>query len=268
MALNLVGFDSAWSDNPKAPGAICACRIENDRPAIFHEPRLARFDEALALIEAWHFADDVTLVAIDQPTIVRNQTNMRPAERVVASVMSWSGGAIQPAYRDKAAMFGDGSPIERFLAALGFADDPEAASTATCGGFVMEVYPALALLSLEPAFAAAGKRGPRYNPARKTFSQAAWRGVCDAAEREARRLALDAAAAWCAALDRDAKPSKARQDCLDALLCLLIAARWRGERAGCAMVGDLATGYIVAPVDAALRERLARRAADLGVAIR
>ena len=256
MAINLIGFDSAWSDQPKVPGAICGLRTKGDGTATFHAPTLVGFAEARVFVQSLHAPGDMTLVAIDQPTIVRNQTGMRPAERVVAGTMSWSGGGIQPAYRDKASMFGDGAPIWLFLDALGFTDDPERAATARSGGYVMEVYPALALLSLDDRFASAGKRGPRYNPARPTFRQDDWGGACDATEREAVRLGLPEAAAWCAGLDRAAKPRKAMQDRLDAILCLLIAARWRADRSSCAMIGDRAAGYIVAPMGDVVRKRL------------
>ncbi len=264
-ALNLVGFDSAWSDNPKRPGAICALRLDEEGTR-FTAPALAGFDNALALIQSMHRPGDLTLVAIDQPTIVANETGMRAAERVVASAIIWSGGGVQPAYRGKHTMFGDGAPIWRFLAALGFADDPEQAARSDSGGFVMEVYPALALLSLHDGFAAAGGR-PRYNPALASFRQADWRAVGVAAEAEARRLGLAAPAAWCAGLDREARPRKADQDRLDALLCLLVAVRWRRERESCVMVGDLAGGYIVTPISPPVRLRLAAAGAKRGVLV-
>ena len=164
-------------------------------------------------------------------------------------------------------MFGDGAPIWRFLDALAVIDDPEAAVDATSGLFVMESYPALALLSLDPAFVAAGKSGPRYNPGRPTFSQNAWRAVRAAATREATRLGLPRVATWCRALDPDAKPRKAKQDELDSILCLLIAVRWRRERASCVMIGDLRGGYIVTPVADVVRGRLEMAANARGVAI-
>jgi len=46
----LVGFDSAWAGNPKAPGAVCAVTFADGVPIGFHRPRLASFDEALAFI--------------------------------------------------------------------------------------------------------------------------------------------------------------------------------------------------------------------------
>ena len=270
MSTKLVGFDSAWAGNAKAPGAICAARIEADGTSVVHAPHLVGFDAAADFIQGLHRDGDFTLVAIDQPTIVHNKTSMRPAERVVASLISWSGGGIQPANRSEAkkAMFGDGAPIWGFLKTLSFRDDPEAAVSADSGGFVMESYPALALLGLEPAFVEGPGRGPRYNPRPKTFKQEAWEAVCRVAEREARRLDLNAAADWCAAIDKAARPKKGLQDCLDAMVCLIIAACWRFERQRCAMIGDLDHGYIVAPVSPDTRAYLARSAARANVPIK
>ena len=264
MATSLIGFDSAWSDNPKSPGAICALRIEGDRLA-FHPPEPAGFERATRFIQALHAKGDLTLVAIDQPTIVPNQTGMRPVERAIASIISWSGGGIQPAYRDKASMFGDNAPIWRLLTALPFTDDPETASGATHGLFVIEVYPALALLSLDPAFMEAAKCGPRYNPARKTFRQTDWASVISATAREAVRLKLPDVVSWCETLDRATKPKKQTQDQLDSVLCLLIGVLWRRERAGCAIIGDRTSGYIVAPLADSVRERVAKDTRERGV---
>ena len=262
MSVRYVGFDPAWADDPRRPGSICALG------AVFEPPRPAGFDGALAFVH--RVAADLTLLAIDQPTLVPNLAGARPADRVAAALMSWSGGGVQPAFRgtSKAGLFGDGAPIWRFLSALGFRDDPEAAAGATAGGFVMEVFPAMALLAFDPAFLVARGRGPRYNPARQTFRQEAWRAVCRATAAEARRLGFAEAAAWCEALDPDARPRKPLQDDLDALLCALVAARWHRDSASSAMIGDTAGGYIVAPVSPAGRARLAAAAAPRGVPLR
>ena len=268
MAVNLVGFDSAWADNPGRPGAICAVRLADGVPERFDVPRQADFAAARTFIGERHRPGDLTLVAIDQPTIVPNMNGARPVDRAVASLMSFSGGGIQPAYRSKATMFGDGAPIWRFLADLGFTDDPEAACRATSGGFVMEAFPALAVLGLNPSFTAAPRCGPRYNPGRPTFLLAAWIDVCAVVAGELRRLGLSGPAAWCDALAIDRKPSKREQDRLDAAICLLIAARWRFERGSCLMIGDLTHGYIVASVSPPTRERLCRAAASGAVPAR
>ncbi len=59
-----VGFDSAWTDNPSAPGAICAIAMENDRCVDFRAPRLISFKQALAFIREIRAEDGLTLIAV------------------------------------------------------------------------------------------------------------------------------------------------------------------------------------------------------------
>jgi|GEM_PF-5211490 len=71
----IIGFDSAWTD--KARGAVCSLLIAKDGAVSFKPPRHAFFDEALAFIKAERSTCDTCLVALDQPTIVRNATGAR-----------------------------------------------------------------------------------------------------------------------------------------------------------------------------------------------
>ena len=251
-----IGFDSAWTDNPKAPGAICAVTLDGEEPRAFHAPRLASFDQALGFIGECR-ASGVTLVALDQPTIVPNQTGMRPVERVAASVVSWIGGGVQPSNRGRTGMFCDDSPVWRFLRRLDAVEDPLRARTATSGLFVMEVFPALALASLDPT-AFGRKAAPKYNPdRRKTFRPTDWPRVAAAAAREADRFGCADLAAWCGKAGAIATPRKADQDRLDAALCTLIALRWRLRPASeSLLLGDMASGYMVLPGSPAVRARL------------
>ena len=73
--------------------------------------------------------DGVTLVALDQPTIVPNAAGARPVERLAASLMGWLGGGVQPANTGRTGLFCPAAPIWRFLAALGATHDPERAAT-------------------------------------------------------------------------------------------------------------------------------------------
>jgi predicted RNase H-like nuclease len=62
---------------------------------------------------------------------------------------------------------------------------------------------------------------------------------------------------WLDQLATIGMPKKTDQDRLDAALCLLIAIRWRlGAREESIVVGDLHTGYMVAPVSVEVNERL------------
>jgi hypothetical protein len=45
-----IGFDSAWADNPQAPGAICAAIFDGNSFVDFKPPELVRFGDALAYI--------------------------------------------------------------------------------------------------------------------------------------------------------------------------------------------------------------------------
>jgi hypothetical protein len=80
-----IGFDSAWTDNPKAPGAICAVGIEHGHPARFYAPQLVSFQQAIAFIQTVRSDNGTTLVALDQPTVVPNLASMRPVERDLAT---------------------------------------------------------------------------------------------------------------------------------------------------------------------------------------
>lgn len=254
---SIIGFDSAWTDNPRAPGAICTIRIGLAGRRTLVPPRLASFDEALAAIEAESAISDLRLVALDQPTLVPNATGMRPVDRVAASLISWLGGGVQPANRGKAGMFDDAAPLWRFKDRLGAVEDPEASREAMRGLYLMEVFPALAMPSLDPAFD--GRlRGPRYNPARrKTFTLAGWQAVIAAVRRQAVESRIAGLADWADDLARIATPRKADQDRLDAVLCALIGLHWHVRpRDASIMIGDRIAGYMVAPASPSVRTRL------------
>jgi predicted RNase H-like nuclease len=246
--VSIVGFDSAWTDNPKAPGAVCSIQV-NRESASFRAPSLASFDNALAFIREEQAVVDLCLVALDQPTIVPNTTSMRPVDRVAASVISWLGGGVQPANRSKTGMFDDAAPIWSFKRTLGAVEDPELARTATHGLFLMEVFPALALASLELAFFGRLK-APRYNPARrKTFRIADWWAVIAAVRVYAARATIAGVEEWLDSLTSRERPHKSDQDKLDALVCALVGYHWLvRDRCDSIMIGDLSFGYMVAPV--------------------
>ena len=193
--ITFVGFDSAWADKPDGPGAICSIAFSSDRFLDFAAPELVGFDAALTHINRLRRPDAVTLIALDQPTIVPNATGMRPVEKTVATLISWLGGGVQPANRGKAMFFGEEAPIWRFLEKLKAIEDPEAARVAAHGEYLMEVFPALALASYSPAFLGY-RKGPRYNPDRKTFRIEHWTATIDAAIQEATRFSCFQLVHW------------------------------------------------------------------------
>ncbi|PLL11356.1 DUF429 domain-containing protein [Tabrizicola sp. TH137] len=251
------GFDSAWTDNPKAPGAICAITFNTRGHAGFLAPRLTSFSDALHFIEAVRTDYDLSLVALDQPTVVPNLTGSRPVDKVAASLVSFVGGGVQPANRSKIGMFCDDAPIWTFIASLGAVQSPLEARAASHGHFLIEVFPALSLPSLDDRFALR-MGAPKYNPAnRSRFRMHDWYAVVQVVGKVADALGLAEVVAWVETLRDLDTPRKADQDMLDALVCALIGLLWRsGHPDATTMLGDLKSGYMVATISAATRSRL------------
>ena len=139
---------------------------------------------------------------------------------------------------------------------------------AATGRFLIEVFPALALASLDDGFCMRLK-GPRYNPSRrKTFRLDDWHRVLSAVAKYAHQASIDGLAIWCKDHSGIKSPKKSDQDMLDAVLCALIGFHWRVRpRSESILLGNTATGYMIAPVCAAARERLEAAAARRGVAV-
>lgn len=243
--------------------------LDPDGRVAFHPPRLAGFDAAARFVAEVSAGADLLLVAIDQPTVVPNETGARPVDRVAASLVGRLRGGVQPARRGgtAAAMFGDSAPIWRFLDALDAVQDPIRARDAGSGRFVMEVFPALALPSLVPAIWAR-RRAAKYNPAARLFLASDWPLVACGLAAFARTLGADALAGWAddaAALER---PRKSDQDRLDSAICLAVALAWRhGPPADTLLLGDATTGLMATVASGEPRAVLVAAAPQLGVAV-
>ena len=269
-----VGFDSAWAGN--APGGIAAATFSQGRLLETRLPEPAGFDHAAEIVEELESTHDYVLVAIDQPTVVPNQTGSRPVDKVAASLISRLGGGVQPANRgktksgrtiqSKVQMFGPDAPIWRFLRRLDAVQNPPESRSAVSGLHAVEVFPALALPALEPEILER-KRAARYNPAnRRRFSLPDWRLVALAASRHAAALRLGGLSEWARDLVESPKPTKTDQDCLDAAICLIVALQWRrAPRDRVTVIGGAQFGYMVSPVTPATRAILEPAAATRGV---
>lgn len=260
------GFDSAWTDAPRNPGAICAISFSPQGGVSFDEPRLVSFDQAAAYVETGSGGFAYSLVAVDQPTVVPNQTGSRPVDKVAGSLVSFIGGGVQPANRGKRGMFCDASPIWRFLAALDYPQRPLEARTATAGRHLIEVFPALALPALNASFALR-LAAPKYNPQnRKKFRRDHWSSVATTIASTADALGVDDLRDWATDMALIASPRKADQDRLDAAMCALIGLIWRaGPPDAAACIGDVGSGYMVTVLSDATRDRLRGAALKRGV---
>jgi predicted RNase H-like nuclease len=262
----IFGFDSAWTDAPKAPGAICAVAFDQLGQVQFYEPRLVSFAEALAYIKELRKDFVVSLVALDQPTVVPNASGGRPVDKVAASLVSFVGGGAQMANRSKVGMFCDDSPIWSFISGLDATEDPIQARTASSGHFLIEVFPALALPALDERFAQR-LRAPKYNPQnRKKFRLEDWQAVARAVKCSAEWFKVPGLAEWADHMRNVARPRKSDQDKLDAAICALIGLYWRtGPIAHSAMLGDVDQGYMVTPISDETWPRLREAAIQRGV---
>jgi len=264
----IFGFDSAWTDAAKAPGAICAIAFDERGQVEFHEPRLVSFADARAFIGSHRQDFSVSLIALDQPTVVPNSAGSRPVDKVAGSLVSFVGGGVQPANRSKIGMFCDDSPVWSFLSDLDATQDPIEARTAPTGHFLIEVFPALALPALKDDFSQR-LRAPKYNPQnRKKFRLEDWRAVTRVVQATALGFDVSGLADWSDRMHALSQPRKADQDMLDAALCALIGLAWRAGPVSCsAMLGDLTSGYMVTPMSEFTRPRLERAAIQRGVPI-
>jgi predicted RNase H-like nuclease len=264
MITLLVGFDSAWTATNS--GAIVGLVHRDDRTFLeLGAPQSVDYPEAEALILKWQ-ADvipAVTVIMLDQPTIVNNAAGQRPVENIVGSPVSLRYGGVQPANTSKEEMFGAGAPVWPFLRTFGGPVDPLKPAGNT---WVFETYPVLAMIALEwtrPDVRATG-RLPKYNPERrKTFTTADWQHVCGLASAAFNERRLPQTAAWIANVGMSLSPRKREQDGLDACLCLIVAIYF-SEGKDCLMVGDLHTGYIIVPCNNGLYTELETRCHDTG----
>ena len=266
----IVGFDSAWTDNPKSPGAISALGFNALGEVNFFEPGLKSFDGAFEWIERQRKDYKLCLIAIDQPTIVPNLTGSRMADRVAGSVVSFIGGGVQPANRSKVGMFDDDAPIWKFLDRLdGHSTSIYQSRIAESGIYVIEVFPALSLPALNPNF---NKRSgaPKYNPAnRKKFKPEHWKEVLNTVRQVSDTFSLSQLVAWVDNFEKVQEPKKHHQDMLDSIICVLIGLLWRaGQENDSIVIGDEREGYIIAASSNETRERLTIAGQKLGVTVR
>ena len=245
----VIGLDSAWTEGgTPAPSSGC-CKLAITNSSKLEEPQVVNFEGAKTLIHKLQqqHSPEQTVIFIDQPTIVKNERGSRQAEKIVGSPVSRRYGGVQPTSKSRAGMFDDQAPIWSFLDRFGGPANPLSAISHSS---VFEVYPVLAAIALkwtlhDPAPRPAG-RLPKYNPDRPSFLAEDWQHVCNKLSCEFKRRKLSKISGWTASVAQLKKAGKDCQDRLDACICLLVAVHFL-EGKSCLMVGDLESGYIVAP---------------------
>ena len=259
MRCAFVGFDSAWNGKQ---GGICYALFEGDRLGDYCLPKPADFVHASSVIERFRADADYTLVAVDQPTMVPNATGMRPVERVAGSIKR----GVQPANLH-GAMFDRSAPIWSFLDGLDANEEPLKAQKAAADLHVIEVFPGLALPALLPPPGPELPHGLRYDPGKKSrFELAHWKQVTNSACMHAQKLDIEPFVGWSAKRADDTKPTKQDQDCLDALICLIVALKWHRGDPDTKVLGDW-RGYMVTPLSAEAEKKATIKAKKHNVPI-
>jgi predicted RNase H-like nuclease len=264
MSTLLVGFDSAWTATNS--GAIAGL-VHRDNGTFLElgSPQSVDYPQAEAIILKWQteIIPAVTVIMLDQPTIVNNAEGQRPVENIVGSPVGLRYGGVQPANASKEKMFGASAPVWPFLRRFGGPADPVKPAGST---WVFETYPVLAMIALEwtlPDVRATGHL-PKYNPERrKTFTAADWQHVCGLALAAFNERGLTQTAAWIANIALNSSLRKSEQDGLDACICLIVAIYF-SEGKDCLMVGDMQTGYMIVPCNNGLCTELENRCHDTG----
>ena len=247
-------------------------------------PRLVGFADAAEIIEDLQRDCDDVLVAIDQPIIVPNDVGRRPVDCIADSVMQHLKSSALIANRTEGVniyLHGNEAPIWKFMSKIGpcgfsgktdrcdnraFVDFQSAqmpTDDSTQVTHLIEVYPALALTALNPAFMCRGSAA-RYNPESYSgpyrFSLDDWKLVCSTVACCAEQFDLHEISQWAKEMEEPwvspSRPRKLDQDKIDAALCLLIAQMWRRQTHEVRVIGDAETGYIVTPTSDATRKIL------------
>lgn len=103
-----IGFDSAWGG--KKLGSIAWASFSNRRLKRCCLPKPAKFDEAVCVYNKLRACHEFLLIGMDQPTIIENNSGMRPVEKVVGSLIGRLKSGVQPANRKKE-VFGPNAPV-------------------------------------------------------------------------------------------------------------------------------------------------------------
>lgn len=256
----LVGFDSAWSNKNK--GAISAAFIGAEGTINECLPEPASLQEATTYIQdqQTRWSPTRTVVAVDQPIVVPNQTGQRDVENVVSSPIGKAGGGVQPTSRSRT-HFNENAPIWDFVNSFGGPSDPTNLSSPTS---LIETYPALCLLAINCTLSIENgrQRLPKYNPTKNNFSQQDWTFTCSKISQALQDEGFSQLSAEARIHSEMERPSKANQDMIDSLLCLLAAHSLVKEQA--ISVGTVESGYMITPSNRNLALQLQERCTATG----
>ncbi len=231
----IIGIDLAWGE--RRPDGICIIRASG-RIARCETLALSRGDTALGEVVGATARDRPAILAIDGPVIVKNRKGARPVDRLTHTLFHRQHAGCHPA---SLTLTPRPPRVARRLSRLGFTIAPDLPDRSARR--IIEVYPHIACLRLFGLDRIIKyKRGASADRARE-FSRL----------KRLLRECLDSHFPW---IDpgpaKDALRcrgwSKDAEDQIDASICALVGLHhWRHFGRRSEILGDAATGFIVAP---------------------
>jgi predicted RNase H-like nuclease len=249
--MNFIGLDLAWGELAWTGVAVLDA---DGRLRLM--TRVRTDDDILDAVAP--YLDGPVLVSIDAPLIVENASGRRPCESQVSSLFgrfhagAHSSNLSLPSFRN-------GPRGGRVAALIGLDVAPNFAPQQPARRAI-EVYPHAAtvtLFGLERVLPYKAK--PGRDPARRRGAMLDLVQHVDGLAARTPRLDVSGSADWATARDEIASASTHAQlnrweDALDAVVCAYIGLhRWWHGDAESAVLGDVATGYIVVPLDDRVR---------------
>lgn len=250
--MRALGIDLAWGERKRTG----LCVLEGDRVL---DSTLARTDAEIAAWSArWVAPGDEVVAGIDAPLIVPNLIGRRPCEAVFCDAFRACQAGVYPANRSLPA-FRSRIRGADVAARLGLAIDPAAWRAAPVRA-AFEIYPHSAMVSLFGLERTLKYKARHARDVRTAAFHEMLHGLQGLAAADP-PLDVKTAPRW-ETLQAVVSAGQGHrvEDELDAYVCAYAAVyhdRWHGRRS--LVVGDVARGYIVTPVDARA-ERLLRAA--------
>ncbi|MFI5297245.1 MAG: DUF429 domain-containing protein [Polyangiales bacterium] len=245
------GFDSAWGG--RQCGAACHLLMERDG-ALRLDLETWRADvtwrNAFERLRA-PAESSLHVIAIDQPLVVPNVTGSRPVDVGLARALMRNYAVGAHSANTTNPCFAPAAGIWKMLSKLnedGYQQDPLAVARRDDGKFYFECYPNAALVGWLDFL-------PRYKFRHRNAD--AWTQVVDLLRGLATSDSLPVENIM-GALPTDFSHSKKNEDMVDAIIAAYTAAfLWRHGLTESQVIGDFATGYMVTPVNLAMRPLLA-----------
>lgn len=236
--MKFIGMDLGWASGPSG---LCCLSLLDDSLTLEQLERRDSLEEVLDWLDETVEEGEPTIVAVDAPTIIPNETGMRLPDRLAHKHFGKYHAGCYPAnlgrpFAARLVQFG------QLLESRGFAHAPTIVPQ-QLGRYQIEVFPHPAMVQLFRL-----SRILKYKKGRLAERRAGLVGLRD---RILKDLSSHKPALKLNSLPEvptTGKALKELEDKLDSIVCAYVGAYWWywGEER-CGVLGDRANGYIVIP---------------------